>query len=604
MTEDRSSLDLALIGNGMLAALIDRHARIVWSCFPRFDGDPVFCRLLGGDDAPDSRGGDFAIELLGMTRCEQRHVENTAVLVSILEDDRGNAVEVTDFAPRFRHLDRMFRPPQIVRRVRPLRGRPRIRVRLRPRFEWGARTPDETRGSNHVRYVGPHLTLRLTTDAPISYVTEEAPFSLEREVSFFFGTDEPLRTEVDATAREFLEKTVDFWRDWVRSLSIPFEWQDAVIRAAITLKLCQFEETGAIVAALTTSIPEAPDSGRNWDYRFCWLRDAYFVIQALNRLGTTRTMEDFLHFITNLVDDAEEPGRPEDLAPLFGITRTPDLDERIAGALPGYRGMGPVRVGNAAAEQIQNDVYGSVVLASTHAFLDRRMVRPGNEELFAHLEKLGKRASLVFDKPDAGPWELRTKEAVHTFSSVMCWAACDRLARIAGAMGRDERQAHWRAEAARMRAVIEARAFNEELGVFVSTFGGQDLDATALLLAELGFVRADDPRFVATVEAIGTQLRRGDLLLRYAVEDDFGHMKTGFLICGFWYVDALASIGRRDEARVLFERLLARRNSFGLYSEDADLETGELWGNIPQTYSMVGLINAAVKLSRGWDEAF
>lgn len=604
MTSARSTLDLALIGNGMIAALIDRQARIVWSCFPRFDGDPVFCRLLGGDEAGDARGGDFAIELIGMTRCEQRHVENTAVLVSIMEDDRGNAIEVTDFAPRFRHLDRMFRPPQIVRRVRPMRGRPRVRVRLRPRFEWGARAPDETRGSNHVRYVGPHMTLRLTTDAPVSYVVEETPFALEREVSFFFGPDEPLRTEVDFTAREFLEKTIDFWRDWVRSLSIPFEWQDAVIRAAITLKLCQFEETGAIVAALTTSIPEAPDSGRNWDYRFCWLRDAYFVIQALNRLGTTRTMEDFLHFITNLVDDAEEPGRPEDLAPLFGITRTPDLDERIARALPGYRGMGPVRVGNAAASQIQNDVYGSVVLASTHAFLDRRMVRPGNEELYVHLEKLGRRASAVFDKPDAGPWELRTKEAVHTFSSVMCWAACDRLARIASAVGRTDRQDHWRAEAARMRSVIEDRAFNRELGVFVSTFGGQDLDATALLLAELGFVRADDPRFVATVDAIGTQLRRGDLLLRYAVEDDFGHMKTGFLICGFWYVDALASIGRRDEARVLFERLLARRNSFGLYSEDADLETGELWGNIPQTYSMVGLINAAVKLSRGWDEAF
>jgi GH15 family glucan-1,4-alpha-glucosidase len=604
MTSARSTLDLALIGNGMLAALIDRQARIVWSCFPRFDGDPVFCRLLGGDEAGDARGGDFTIELVGMARCEQRHVENTAVLVSIMEDDRGNAIEVTDFAPRFRHLDRMFRPPQIVRRVRPMRGRPRVRVRLRPRFEWGARAPDETRGSNHVRYVGPHMTLRLTTDAPVSYVVEETPFALEREVSFFFGPDEPLRTEVDSTAREFLEKTVDFWRDWVRSLSIPFEWQDAVIRAAITLKLCQFEETGAIVAALTTSIPEAPDSGRNWDYRFCWLRDAYFVIQALNRLGTTRTMEDFLHFITNLVDDAEEPGRPEDLAPLFGITRTPDLDERIARALPGYRGMGPVRVGNAAASQVQNDVYGSVVLASTHAFLDRRMVRPGNDELYAHLEKLGRRAAAVFDKPDAGPWELRTKEAVHTFSSVMCWAACDRLARIAGAMGRGDRQEHWRGEAARMRAVIEERAFNREFGVFVSTFGGQDLDATALLLAELGFVRADDPRFVATVEAVGTQLRRGDLLLRYAVEDDFGHMKTGFLICGFWYVDALASIGRRDEARVLFERLLARRNSFGLYSEDADLDTGELWGNIPQTYSMVGLINAAVKLSRGWDEAF
>lgn len=597
------SLDLAVIGNGMLAALIDRSARIVWSCFPRFDGDPVFCSLLGGT-ADGDRGGDFAIELLGAVRCTQRYDDNTAVLVSEIEDERGNAIEIIDFAPRFRNLGRIFRPLQLVRRVRPLCGRPRIRIRLRPRFDWGSRTPDETRGSHHLRFVGPQMTLRLTTDAPITYVSDGTPFALDRPLSFFFGADEPLRTEVDQTAREFLKKTIGYWRDWVRSLSIPYEWQNEVIRAAITLKMCQFEETGAIVAALTTSIPEAPDSGRNWDYRFCWLRDAYFVIQALNRLGTTLTMEDFLGFITNIVDDAEEPGRPEDLPPLFGITRTPDLDERTAPALRGYRDMGPVRIGNAAATQVQNDVYGSVVLASTHAFLDRRMVRPGNRELFVHLEKLGRRAIQVFDQPDAGPWELRTKAAVHTFSSVMCWAACDRLARIAAALGDEERRAAWAAEAARMREVIEARAFNRELGVFVSTFGGHDLDATLLLLAELGFVRADDPRFVATVEAVGSSLRRGDLLLRYAVEDDFGHMRTGFLICGFWYVDALASIGRRDEARILFERILRRRNSFGILSEDADLETGELWGNFPQTYSMVGLINAAVKLSRGWEDAF
>lgn len=594
------TLDLAVIGNGMLAALVDRSARIVWSCFPRFDGDPVFCSLMTGADDPE-HGGEFAIEVVDARECNQRYEENTAILVSEIVDARGNVVEVVDFAPRFRHLGRIFRPPQLVRRIRPLRGRPRVRIRVRPRFEWGARTPEETRGSHHLRFVGPQTTLRLTTDAPISYVSEGTPFALDRPLSFFFGTDEPLRTEVDETAREFLEKTVDYWRDWVRALSIPYEWQNEVIRAAITLKLCQFEETGAIVAALTTSIPEAPDSGRNWDYRFCWLRDAYFVIQALNRLGTTLTMEDFLGFITNIVDDAEEPGRPEDLPPLFGITRAPDLDERTAPALRGYRGMGPVRVGNAAATQIQNDVYGSVVLASTHAFLDRRMVRPGNRELFVHLEKLGRRAVRVFDQPDAGPWELRTKAAVHTFSSVMCWAACDRLARIAAALGDGDRHAAWQADAQRMRAVIEERAFNHELGVFVSTFDGHDLDATLLLLAELGFVRADDPRFVATVEAVGTALRRGDLLLRYAVEDDFGHMRTGFLICGFWYVDALASIGRRDEARALFERILKRRNSFGILSEDADVETGELWGNFPQTYSMVGIINAAMRLSVPWD---
>jgi len=358
------------------------------------------------------------------------------------------------------------------------------------------------------------------------------------------------------------------------------------------------------VAALTTSVPEAPHTKRNWDYRYCWLRDAYFVIQALNRLGTTKTMEEYLTYITNIVDDMEAIPDQKDMPPLFSITRSPDLEEREATALAGYRGMGPVRVGNAAYTQIQNDAYGSIVLASVHAFLDKRLIRTGNRALFAHLEKLGHRAIEVFDQPDAGPWELRTKAAVHTFPSVMCWAACDRLIKIAEAMGREDRAAFWRENASRMHQVINENAYNPETGTFVSSFGGADLDATLLLLAELDFVKPDDPRFIATVDAVGAKLRRGDLLLRYDVEDDFGLMHTAFMICGFWYVDALNVIGRKDEARELFEHILSLRNSFGLFSEDADYTTGELWGNFPQTYSMVGLINSAVRLSRSWEEAF
>jgi GH15 family glucan-1,4-alpha-glucosidase len=602
-----NNLDLAVIGNCMISALVDRQARIVWSCFPRFDGEPVFCSLLGGGAAgeppAESQGGHFSIELPTLVSCSQSYVENTAVLSSILEDERGNVIEVIDFAPRFTQFDRAFRPPQLVRMVRPIRGRPRIRVKVRPLYDWGDKTPERSRGSSHLRFIGPRGALRLTTDAPISYVAEERFFVVDRPLSFFFGTDEPLRAEIDDTANQFLDKTLDYWRLWVRALSIPFDWQDAVIRAAITLKLCNYEETGAIVAALTTSIPEAPGTQRNWDYRYCWLRDAYFVVQALNRLGTTGTMEEYLSFITNVVDDNEADGA-QDLAPLFAITRHAELEERFAPALPGYRGIGPVRVGNAAYTQIQNDVYGSVVLAATHMFLDRRLMRPANEQLFEHLEQLGRRAVEVFDKADAGPWELRTIASVHTFSAVMCWAACDRLRKIAVVLGRDDRRHFWKAEARRVREVIESRAYNPRLGTFVSTFDGEDLDATLLLLTELNFVQPDDPRFVATVEAIGASLKQGDLLRRYAVRDDFGHMHTGFLVCAFWYVDALASIGRRDEAREMFERVLKYRNHFGLFSEDADFETGELWGNFPQTYSMVGLINAAVRLSRSWEDAF
>jgi GH15 family glucan-1,4-alpha-glucosidase len=601
-----SSLDLAVIGNCMIAALIDRQARIVWGCFPRLDGDPVFHHLLDcppGRD-PEAAEGVFAIDVVGMVQCRQAYLDNTAVLRSEITDEAGNRLEILDFCPRFTHFDRTFRPPMLIRRITPLQGRPRVRVRVRPRFGWGGREPERTRGSNHLRFVGPAQSLRLTTDAPVSYVAEEQAFAVDRPMSFFFGADEPLTSNADTTARDFLDRTVEHWRGWVRSLSIPFDWQEAVIRAAVTLKLCQFEETGAIVAALTTSVPEAPGTERNWDYRYCWLRDAYFVIQALNRLGTTKTMEDYLGFIANIVDEAEASRGTADLAPLYGISRSADLTEIQAEALAGYRGMGPVRIGNGAATQLQNDVYGGVVLASVHAFLDRRMLQQGNEALFVHLEKLGERAVALFDKPDAGPWELRTKAAVHSFPSVMCWAACDRLARIAAATGRRERAALWRAEANRLHGVIAQAIWNEDLGHFVSTFGGRDLDATLLLLAQLGFVKPKDPRFVATVEAIRTTLGRGELLLRYGVEDDFGHMTTGFVICAFWYVDALAAIGRRQDALALFERLLARRNSFGLFSEDLDLETGELWGNFPQTYSMVGLINSAVNLSRSWDEAF
>jgi len=596
-----SSLDVAVIGNCALSAIIDRRADIVWSCFPHFAGEPVLYSLLDGErTAEHASDGVFAITLENMTHCEQAYIENTPVLVSTLSDKDGNVLEITDFAPRFEQYGRMFRPPMMIRRVRPVHGRPRISVKLKPRFAWGEEKPELTRGSNHIRFVGSEQALRLTTDISVSYVLESTPFLLDRPTSFFFGSDEALRASVETSSREFLERTIDHWRGWVRSLSIPFEWQDAVIRAAISLKLCNFEESGAIVAALTSSIPEAPGTERNWDYRYCWLRDAYFVIHALNRLGVTRTMEDYITYINNLVADSGT----DELQPLYGINRAAILDEHVAGSLAGYQGMGPVRVGNAAYLQKQNDVYGSVILAVTHTFFDRRMIRPANLRLFEELERLGERAAAVFDQPDAGPWELRTMAAVHTFSSAMCWAACDRLAKIAGALGLDDRRRHWREEAERLHATILARTWNADINSFASTFDGEDLDATLLLLHELDFLPANDPRIVATIEAVGRELQHDGLLYRYKVRDDFGQPETAFLICTFWYVDALNAIGRTQEARDLFTRALSLRNSFGLLAEDVDFKTGALWGNFPQAYSMVGLINSATLLSRRWEDAF
>ncbi len=593
-----SSLDLAIIGNCAYQALIDKMGKIVWACFPRFDGDPVFCSLLEPTGENADRGF-FDIELLGYSHGEQRYLHNSAILVTRLHDKEGNAIEITDFAPRFKQFDRMFRPLTIVRHVQPIAGNPRIRVRVRPTFEYAALRPQQTRGSNHIRYVGSDTALRLTTDAPISFIADEMPFVVEQPITMMMGDDESLRASLQTTAREFYENTRTYWREWVRYLSIPFEWQADVIRAAITLKLCAQEETGAIIAAGTTSIPESADSGRNWDYRFCWLRDAYFVVHALNRLGATRTMEDFLHYIMNVIGGAPNG----DLQPVYGVATEAKLTEQHVTTLAGYRGMGPVRRGNDAYHQVQNDVYGSVVLTLTQLFFDRRLERPGNTALFGRLEQLGEKATQLYDKPDAGIWEHRTTAKVHTFSSLMCWAATDRLSKIAHQIGLDKRAEHWRGVAGKIREVILDRAWDEKQNSLVESFDGDELDAALLLVHELGFLAADDPRFIGTVEAIGKTLKRGNYLFRYK-SDDFGAAENAFNICTFWYIDALAAIGRVDEAREMFEHMLARRNHLGLLSEDLDPKTGELWGNFPQTYSMVGLISSAMRLSVPWEEGY
>ncbi len=595
-------LNLAIIGNCTLAALVDRRARIVWSCVPRLDGDPILCSLLNGnaDGGLKDEFGFFDVAIENFDRSEQHYRHNTAILVTTLFDSMGQAVEITDFAPRFRVYGRMHRPVTLIRMIKPLAGSPRIRIRLRPRFDYGAIEPEMTRGSNHIRYVAPTATLRLTTDMPVSFVMEETSFILESPVNMLFGADESLTTSIAETAYNFLRSTSDYWTEFSRYLALPFEWQAAVIRAAITLKLCSFEETGAIVAAITTSIPEAPHSARNWDYRYCWLRDSYFVVHALNRLGATKTMEDYLHYITNIVA-ASENGY---LDPLFSITLRKDLTERTCDDLAGYRGMGPVRVGNAAYSQVQNDGYGAVILSSSQAFFDERLERPGTLRLYERLELLGEQAVNLWNMPDAGLWELRTRERVHTFSALMCWAACDRLAKIGRRLGVADRAKRWMKEADKIKAAIIKKAYDPEQNTFVESFGGKDIDAALLLMHELGFIAADDPKFHGTVAAVEKWLRRENLLFRYHAADDFGEPETAFTVCTFWYIDALAAIGRREEARALFEHLLDLRNHVGLLSEDIDRKTGELWGNFPQTYSMVGLINSAMKLSKKWEEAF
>jgi len=594
-----SSLDLGLVGNSSIGALIDARGDIVWACFPRFDGDAVFCSLLASREAPDAFGF-WSIELEGLAHADQAYLPNTAILVTRLTDNRGGCIEITDFAPRFEQFGRMFRPTVLVRRLTRISGSPRITIRLRPAHGYGRERPAITFGTNHIRYVTPSLVLRLTTDASITAVLEETTFFLEDTLSLLLGPDETVQDAVADVGRRFLEGTADHWREWVRSLSIPFEWQDEVIRAAITLKLNAYEDTGAIIAAMTTSIPEATGTGRNWDYRYCWLRDGYFVVNALNRLGATHTMERYLAYILNIAASAAD----DHLQPVYRISGAPQMEERSIVTLPGYRGMGPVRIGNQAYRQVQHDVYGSAILSATHVFFDRRLEHPGDEVLFRHLERLGARALAMHDQPDAGLWELRGVTRVHTFSSVMCWAACDRLARIATRLGLADRARAWRDAAARIHKFVCERCFSARRNAFTASADGESLDASLLLLNELDFLPAGDPRFLGTLRAIEQDLRRGDFIFRYVEEDDFGVPSNAFLVCTFWYVYALAATGRTEEARSRFEALLACRNRHGLLAEHIDPGTGEQWGNFVQTYSMVGLITGAIRLSQRWDQAF
>ncbi len=588
------SLSLGVIGNCAFSALIDPHGRVVWSCLPRFDGDPVFHALLGGDNAEQ---GSWAIEIEGLARSSQRYEPNTAVLITELWDQQGNGLAITDFAPRFPSRGRYYRPTLMVRRVRPIQGTPRIRVHLSPRFDWGAQAPVITSGSNHIRYVSEQQTLRLQTDASVAHVLSRQPFLLTREHNFLLGPDETLEGGVGDTARHFEQETLAYWRGWTQRLALPLEWQDAVIRAAITLKLSMFEDTGAIVAAMTTSIPEAPDSQRNWDYRYCWLRDAFFVVRALNSLAEVGTMEDYLGWLTNAVVGSNGGH----VQPLFGIGLERDLPESICERLPGYRGMGPVRVGNQAYEHFQHDVYGNIVLGAAQAFHDRRLLHPAGLPEFKRLEAVGEKAVRIFDQPDAGMWELRTRARVHTSSALMCWAACDRLAKIALTLQQAERASYWQQHARAMRERILRESWSEERQAFAESFGGRDLDASVLLMAEVGFIDPMDPRFIATLDALEKHLCDGPYMRRYEAADDFGKPETAFNICTFWRIDALARIGRVDEARAIFETMLKARNPLGMLSEDTHATTGEMWGNYPQTYSMVGIINAAVRLSAAWD---
>jgi len=580
--------EIGIIGNCQYAALIDQRAAIVWCCLPRFDAEPVFGALL------DPEGGDFTIEAADESAITtDSYLENTNILETRFHGTDGS-FRVVDFAPRFTQHERSFHPAQIVRVVEPLDGAPVIRVRCRPRLGWSRESPGTVLGSNHVEYTGFSAPLRLTTDYPLTAL-DGRPTTLTVPRHFVLSWGAPVEEPLAPLARRFLDATQQHWRQWVKECNLPPLFQQPVIRSALALKLMCNDDTGAIIAAPTTSIPEHPRSGRTWDYRYCWLRDAYYVLNAFRRLGHFEEREKFLEFLLNVA--ASDPAM--DLRPLYRIDGSKVDGERIMSEWAGYNGEKPVRVENAAGTQTQHDVYGEMVLALAPIFWDDRFAPERTPSVWALLERLARKAIAVAGTPDAGIWEYRGLDRPQTFSSLMCWVAADRMAALARRHN-PPAEIEFRLAALRIRDEIFSRGWNTDIASLVGHYDGTDIDAAMLQAIPLRLFDAGDPRADLTIRAVQKALQHDGLLLRYAHDDGLGTPKSAFLICTFWLVEALAHVGREAEATATMQKALQLLSPLGLLSEDYALDSKQLLGNFPQAYSHVGLINAAFAASPSW----
>ena len=585
--------DLGLIGNCQYAALVHSSGSIVWCCLPRFDSEPVFAALLD-----ESHGGHFTIAPEGGGRGEMRYIENTNVLVTKFSAP-GGTFTVTDFAPRFLHFGRTFRPTQLIRIIEPIEGTPRITVSCEPVAGWTGRKPRFNVGSHHIEFLRYDSAFRLTTDLPLSYVGSSS-FALTEKKHLVLTWGATIQDNIASICQRYLHETVQYWKRWVKHCSLPPLYQNEVIRSALALKLHCFEDTGAIVAAITTSIPESPGSRRNWDYRFCWLRDAYYALGAFRSLGHFEEREQFLSFLLNVASSSPDL----DLAPMYRVDGSRELPERELTGWSGFERNEPVRVGNAAVDQKQGDIYGELVLALVPLFLDERFRHEQSQSTLDLLIRLARRAIAVSGIPDAGIWEVRRALATaQTFGSIMSWAAADRMVEIARRHSPDLVD-EFAGASQKIRDEIVREAWNPTIGAVSATYGGSDLDAAVLHAVTLRMLPRGDPRADATVNAVMRELGDGGWLYRYRSDDGLGRPSNAFIICSFWLVEALAALGRNEEAREVLDRILAAVPRLGLMSEDYDPHEKRFWGNFPQAYSHVGLIRAAFASSPPWSEVW
>ena len=580
-----------LIGNCAFLAHIHKNTNVEWLCWPRFDSSFVFGGLLDKE-----KGGEFTVLPEGDFTTEQYYLENTNVLCTEVTCATGR-YRLYDFAPRFQQYDRFFKPLMLMRKIEVLEGTPRVRVICRPRYNYGLSKLNPHRGSNHIQFHGAGDIIRLTTNIPLTYIFDEQYFVLNEIKYLALTYGAPLEAPLKSTCEDFLGKTIDYWRIWIKHSSIAQFHQKYVIRSALALKIHQFEDTGAIIAASTTSLPESPGSGRNWDYRYCWLRDTYYVIAALNHIGHFEEMERYFNYVSDI--SVSEDFRYQ---PLYGINGQKHLEESVLTHLDGYLGNQPIRVGNQASEHIQNDIYGQVLISLLPLYVDHRFVFSERKDSRRWIDYVLTKVERTIDEKDAGIWEFRNFANTHCYSNLFQWAGCTAAAKMARSIG--DRDLEAKASELRKRAARHIEnCYDPVRKVYTNAVGSSHLDASTLQLIMMHYLDPGSQRAKDHLTALEKELKTPKgLFYRYLHSDDFGKPKTTFLICAFWYVEALASVGRIDDAIREFDNLIQYSNHLLLFSEDVDEESGSQWGNFPQAYSHVGLMNAAFRISMKLDK--
>jgi len=583
----KHTYNTGIIGNCAFLAHISTDTNVEWLCWPRFDSTFIFGGLLD-----KKKGGEFSILPEGKYTTNQYYLENTNVLITDVTLAHGEKYRITDFAPRYYFNQRYYKPLMLIRKIEALEGNPRVRVKCEPVSDYGKVKLNVNRGSNHIQFLGGEENIRLTTNIPVSYVFDEQAFVLNEPKYLVLTYGEPLEAALIPTVERFLQETIQYWRTWIKHSSIATFYQPFVIRSALALKIHQYEDTGAIIAASTTSLPESPGSGRNWDYRYCWLRDTYYVITALNHIGHFEEMEKYFNYVTD-ISFAED----KRYQPLYGITGKKTLTEEILTDLEGYEGNQPVRIGNQAYEHIQNDIYGQVLISMLPLYTDHRFIFSERKDSVRWLESLLSKIEATIDEKDAGIWEFRNMADIHCYSNLFQWAGAAAAEKMALTI--DNKPLVKRAIALKKRAAAHIEAcYDPVRKVYTNAAGGTNLDASTLQLIMMNYLDPASDRAKDHLIALEKELKTSNgLFYRYLYKDDFGKPKTTFLICAFWYVEALAAVGRIDDAIKEFENLLQFSNHLLLFSEDVDENDGSQWGNFPQAYSHVGLMNAAYRIA-------